>query len=339
MSIEWFAMKRQLQAMDASKGAPMREKSILDLIGHTPMLKLGRLAEKAPAKVYVKLEYLNPSGSLKDRIAMKMIGDAEKQGRLKPGDTILESSTGNTGIALSFVGSLKGYKVIIYETTPGKIGEEKRKIMRGYGAEVRSLPPEELQKMREKSVSGAEVERPGRAKCLELERENPTYWWARQFSNPANVLAHHDTAKEILEQLNGKVDLFIASIGTGGTLKGVAEVLKKANPKAKIIGVYPASSKVPIVPGQPYPKSETDGGIIADMVIVPKLIDEVVRVTDEEAVAMTHNLWKEGIFAGVSSGANVLVALREAQKHPGLNITTVLCDSADRYFTEEHYVT
>ena len=317
----------------------MKEKTILDLIGHTPMLKLRKLAEKVPASVYVKLEYFNPSGSLKDRIALRMIEDAEKKGQLKPGGTILESSTGNTGIALSFVGTLKGYKVIIYETTPGKIGEEKRKIMRGYGAEVRSLPPEELQKMREKSVSGAEVERPGRVKCLELERQNPTYWWARQFSNPANVLAHHQTGKEILEQLNGKVDIFIASIGTGGTLKGVAEVLKKANPKTRVVGVYPAGSKVPIVPGQPYPRSETDGGIIAEMVMVPNLIDAIVPLTDEEAVEMTHQLWKEGIFAGVSSGANVAVALREAQKYPGSHIATVLCDSADRYFTEEHYVT
>jgi cysteine synthase len=317
----------------------MKEKTILDLIGHTPMLKLRKLAEKVPASVYVKLEYFNPSGSLKDRIALRMIEDAEKKGQLKPGGTILESSTGNTGIALSFVGTLKGYKVIIYETTPGKIGEEKRKIMRGYGAEVRSLPPEELQKMREKSVSGAEVERPGRVKCLELERQNPTYWWARQFSNPANVLAHHQTGKEILEQLNGKVDIFIASIGTGGTLKGVAEVLKKANPKTRVVGVYPAGSKVPIVPGQPYPRSETDGGIIAEMVMAPNLIDAIVPLTDEEAVEMTHQLWKEGIFAGVSSGANVAVALREAQKYPGSHIATVLCDSADRYFTEEHYVT
>lgn len=317
----------------------MKPKSILDLIGLTPMLKLGKLAEKAPAHIYAKLEYFNPSGSLKDRIALKMIQVAEKQGKLKPGYTILESSTGNTGIALSFVGSVKGYRVIIYETTPGKIGEEKRKIMRGYGAEVRSLPPEGLEKMREKSVSGAEVERPGRVKCLELERENPTYWWARQFSNPANVLAHNETGREILEQLNGKIDLFIASIGTGGTLKGVAEVLKKANPKTRIVGVYPASSKIPIAPGQPYPKSETDGGIIADMVMVPKLIDEVVPVSNEEAVAITHQLWKEGIFAGVSSGANVLVALREAKKYRGSNIATVFCDSADRYFTEEHYVT
>jgi cysteine synthase A len=317
----------------------MKAKNILQMIGHTPLIKMGRLAEGLKANIFVKPEYVNPSGSLKDRIALKMIEDAEQKGFLKPGCTILESSTGNTGIAISFVGGIKGYKVIIYETTPGKIGEEKRKIMRGYGADVRSLPPEELAKMKEKSVAGAEVEKPGRQLCLELERSNPGYWWARQFSNPANVLAHHETGREILEQTDGKVDVFVASIGTGGTLKGIAEVLKKDNPNVRIIGIQPASSSRRIVPGQPYPRSEVDGGIIADMVQQPNLVDAVEMVTDEEAVAMTHSLWKEGFFAGVSSGANVLVALREARRMEGANIVTVLADSGDRYFTEEHFVT
>jgi cysteine synthase len=317
----------------------MKANSILELIGHTPMFKLPRRGENIRANVYVKPEYVNPSGSIKDRIARRMIEEAEQRGILKPGYTILESSTGNTGIALSFVGAVKGYRVIIYETTPGKIGAEKRKIMRGYGAEVRSLPPEELEKMRERSVSGAEVERPGRVKCLQLERENPKFWWARQFSNPANIIAHHDTGREILEQLDGKVDVFVASIGTGGTLQGIAEVLKKANPRVRVVGVYPAASTIPIIPGKPYPQSETDGGIIADMVRAPSLIAEVVRLSDEDAVAMTHKIWQQGLFAGVSSGANIMVALREAEKLPEGNVATILPDSADRYFTEEHYVT
>lgn len=308
----------------------MPKKSVLDVIGHTPLVKLGRLAEDVKANCFVKLEYVNPSGSLKDRIALKMIQAAQDQGHLKPGHTILESSTGNTGIALSFVGNLKGYRVIIYETTPGKIGAEKRKIMRGYGADVHSLPPEELERMREKSVAGAEVERPGRLKCLELERTNPTFWWARQFSNPANVLAHHDTGKEILEQTEGKVDVFVASVGTGGTLMGVAEVLKQANPKVRIVGIQPASSKISMAPGQPYPRSETDGGIVSEMLSAENLIDEVVRVSDQEAVNMTHQLWKEGFFAGVSSGANVLVALREGKKLEGANIVIQTSWSARR---------
>jgi cysteine synthase len=317
----------------------MKAKNILQMIGRTPLIKMGRLADGLKANILVKPEYVNPSGSLKDRIALKMIEDAEQRGLLKPGGTILESSTGNTGIAISFVGGIKGYKVIIYETTPGKIGEEKRKIMRGYGADVRSLPPQELAKMKEKSVAGAEVEKPGRQLCLELERSTPGYWWARQFSNPANVQSHHETGIEILEQTGGKVDVFIASIGTGGTLKGIAEVLKRENPKVRIIGIQPASSSRRIVPGQPYPRSEVDGGIIADMVQQPNLVDEVEMVADEEAVDMTHSLWKEGFFAGVSSGANVLVALREAKRMEGANIVTVLADSGDRYFTEEHFVT
>jgi len=317
----------------------MKTKGILDTIGHTPLIKVDQLAKGVKVNLFVKPEYMNPSGSIKDRIAFKMIEQAEERGWLKPGFTILESSTGNTGIALSFVGCLKGYRVVIYETTPGKIGEEKRKIMRGYGAEVRSLPPEDLAKMKEKSVAGAEVEKPGRQMCLNLEKAHSDHWWARQFSNPANVQAQQETGTEILEQTGGKVDIFIASIGTGGTLAGVAEVLKRENPRVRVVGVQPASSQKKIVPGQPYPRSEVDGGIIAEMVQVPNLVDQVVMVGDSEAVNMTHRLRKEGFFAGVSSGANVLVALREAEKDEGANIVTVLCDSADRYFTEEHYVT
>jgi cysteine synthase A len=192
--------------------------------------------------------------------------------------------------------------------------------------------------MRERSVAGAEVELPGRQMCLELERTHADHWWARQFSNPGNVSAHHQTALEILEQTKGRVDTFIASIGTGGTLMGVAEVLKKENPRTRVIGLYPASSQTPIVPGKPYPRSEISGGIIAEM-LQRNLVDEVIPIGDREAVAMTHRLRREGFFTGVSSGANVLVALREAQAGRGENIATVLCDSADRYFTEEHYVT
>jgi cysteine synthase len=188
-------------------------------------------------------------------------------------------------------------------------------------------------------VAGAEVELPGRQMCLELERANPQYWWARQFSNPANVTAHHGTGREILEQTDGRVDVFVASIGTGGTLKGIAEVLKATNPKVRIVGIQPASSKIPIIPGKLYPQSAISGGIIAEMLLAENLVDDVVAVSDEEAIAMTHHLWREGVSAGVSSGANVLVAIQEAKKFEGSNVVTVLPDSADRYFTEEHYVT
>lgn len=314
--------------------------SILEMIGHTPLLKL-KMQGQSGINIWAKLEYLNPSGSLKDRIALRMIEDAEKNGKLKAGFTILESSTGNTGIALSFVGAMKGYKVVIYETTPGEVGEEKRKIMSGYGAEVRSLPPDELEYLTEKSVSGYEVELPGRVKCLELEQENPTYWWARQFANPSNVTAHHETGREIIEQLEGPIDAFVASIGTGGTLMGVAEVIKEKYPKAMIVGVLPASSKIKFDLEKPIPATDVHGGILSEIMKRPGLIDDLVKVTDKEAVEMIHRLrQEEGIFAGVSSGANVLTALSVSKNlAPGANVVTILPDNADRYFSDEHYVT
>lgn len=311
--------------------------SVLDLIGNTPMTRLNKLIRNAEENVLVKLEYLNPSGSVKDRIALMMIEQAEKDGILKPGYTIVESSTGNTGISLSFVGTLKGYKVLIYETIPGKMDKERIGIMKRYGAEVKLIRPE-LSEIKE--VPGAEVELPGRKICLDLEKNNPHVWWARQFSNPANVAAHNKTGKEILAQTDGKLDAFVAAIGTGGTLMGVAEVLKARSPNVKIVGVQPAGSRFSIIPGQSYPKSDTSGGIISDM-LGRKLVDEVFTINDDDAINMAHRLWREeGLFAGISSGANVLVAIKEAKKlGKGKTVVTVLPDSGDRYITDEHFVT
>lgn len=314
--------------------------SILELIGNNPMVALHEVVKDSGVSVLAKLEYFNPSGSIKDRIALRMIEEAEKNGILKPGNTIVESSTGNTGIALSFVGTLKGYRVAIYETTPGKMGKERRNIMRNYGAEVHTLSPEDLQELRDRSVAGAEVELPGRQICLELERSNPMVWWARQFSNPYNVMAHKDTGREILQQVDGDIDVFVASIGTGGTLMGIAEVLKENDPKIRVVGVQPASSAIQMTPGVSYPRSEIKGGIISDMLESRGLIDAVVKISDLEAVEMTRRLWREeGLFAGVSSGANVLVALREAERLGKGKAVTVLPDSGDRYLTDMHYIT
>lgn len=190
-------------------------------------------------------------------------------------------------------------------------------------------------------MSGAEIELPGRRICLELEKSNPKIWWARQFSNHGNVMAHNETGREILAQTNGEVDAFVMSIGTGGTLMGVAEVLKKELTDVKVIGAIPSSSKKDMIPGMPYPRTDISGGIVSDIMDKPDLIDEIVRVSDEDAVKMTHRLWKEeGLFAGVSSGANVLVALNEAKSlGRGKTVVTILPDSGDRYLTEEHYVT
>jgi cysteine synthase A len=305
------------------------------------MVRMTNIAKNVRASVLAKLEYLNPSGSLKDRIAFKMIEDAEHEGVLKAGHTIVEASTGNTGTSLSFVGALKGYKVIIYETIPGQMGEEKIRMMRNYGSEVIVMTPKEMEKLRDISVPGAEIELPGRRICLDLETRNPRVWWARQFSNPSNVTAHNQTAREILEQTEGRIDAFVCSIGTGGTLMGIAEVLKKELHDVRVVGIQPAGSEVAMVPGRPYPRNPISGGIVADMLERPHLIDEIVSVTDEDAVKMTYRLWREeGLYAGVSSGANVLVAMEEAKKlSAGKSVVTILPDSGDRYLTEMHYVT
>jgi cysteine synthase A len=315
--------------------------NVLELIGKTPLVKLNKITKGLDVNIFVKPEYLNPTGSLKDRIALRMIEQAEKDGLLKPGYTIVESSTGNTGTSLSFVGTMKGYKVVIFETTPGKMGEEKMKIMRSFGAEVKRITSKDMEDLKEKSVSGAEIELPGRRICLDLERTKPNVWWARQFSNLQNVKAHNQTAKEIVSQIDGKIDAFTASIGTGGTLMGIAEVLRREFPHIKIVGIQPASSRIKMTPNMSYPKSEIEGGIVSDMLARAGLIDEIVQVSNDDAVNMTHRLWREeGLFAGVSSGANVLVALEQAKKlGKRAKVTTVLPDSGDRYLTTEHYVT
>jgi cysteine synthase A len=315
--------------------------SVIELIGNTPMVRLNSIGADLESDILVKLEYVNPSGSLKDRIALEMIEQAEREGKLKPGYTIIESSTGNTGFSLSTIGTLKGYKVVIYETMPGKAGAEKSKMMRNVGAEVKLLEPEDIEGLREKSIAGAEVELPGRQLCLDEEKANPHVWWARQFSNEYNVKAHHKTAREILEQTDGKVDVFVQSIGTGGSLAAIAEVLKKELPHVKVIGIQPASSKEVWTPGMDFPSTEIKGGIISKMLKHPGLIDSLVRITDAEARDMTHRLWKEeGLYCGVSSGANVFFALEEARKAQGKKtIVTLLNDHMNRYLTEERYVT
>jgi len=235
--------------------------SVLELIGNTPMVKLRKVTL---GDVRVKLEYLNPSGSLKDRIALRMIEEAENSGRLKRGFTIVDASTGNTGIALSFVGAMKGYKVVIYHPALGEVSKERVEMMKRYGAEVRLINTTKTTSI-EKSVSGAEIENPLREMCRQLEKKDPTVWWARQFSNPANTAAHNKTGEEILTQTKEKVDVFVAAIGTGGTLMGVSEALRIRLPKVRIVGVQPASSRESIEPGTVFPRSEVSGGIISDM--------------------------------------------------------------------------
>jgi len=311
--------------------------SVLELIGNTPMFKLGKVAPRG-VSVFVKAEYMNPSGSLKDRIALMMIRDAEARGDLKPGYTIIEASTGNTGTALSFVGTQLGYKVEIY--MPEGMGPERVRIMESYGAKVHQL---KLRGSSEGSVAGAEVEIDTRIKCLEVERSSPRTWWARQFSNPSNTKAHLRTGEEIFEQLDGKVDAFVASIGVGGTLYGVAQALRKRIPGVLIVGAEPASAKYPLSEGYtrvPGTSDDVCGGIIEEM-LNSGIVDRVEKVGNEQAIAMSDRLVREeGLFCGISSGANVYLALKVAkQLGPGKNVVTVLPDHRDRYLSEKKYTT
>lgn len=312
--------------------------SVLELIGETPIVKLRRVTEGLDAEIYVKLEYMNPSGSLKDRIALEMIRRAEMEGRLKPGYTIVEASTGNTGIALSMVGRALGYRVAIY--MPEGTTQERIKIMESFGAEVHLV---KLGGGPRDSLAGAEVEIPTREACLNLERSEPRVWWARQFSNPANTSAHIKTGEEILKQLGGRVDAFVASVGTGGTLLGVAKALRSRIPGVRIVAVEPSSAEYPLKHGfrrVPGASEEVTGGIIEE-ILDGGVLDEVIQVSNEEAIAMSDRLVREeGLFAGVSGGANVHASIELAGRLGGhKRIVTVLPDSGDRYLTEKKYIT
>jgi len=315
--------------------------SVLELIGKTPMLRLHRVTEGVKSNVLLKLEYLNPSGSYKDRIALRMIENAEKRGVLKPGYTVVESSSGNTAIALAMVGAVKGYKVKIFYPKEAW-NEEKRKILQRFGAEIESVPLVETEVARKAGVRGARVEIPGRVKCKELEESRPDVWWARQFSNPDNVAANRELGLEIIEQTGGKVDVFVSSIGTGGNFLGVAQVLKAEIPDVRCVAVQPSQWQGwtdPLSPEARFVPGIT-GGIVEQM-RKSGLVDEVVYVNDEEARRMAYKLSsEEGVFCGMSTGANVFVALEEAKKlGADANVVTTAVDRGDRYFSNERFIT
>jgi len=314
--------------------------TILQHIGNTPLISLKNITRGEGFEIFAKAEFLNPSGSLKDRIAIRMIGGAEKSGCLKKGGTIIEASTGNTAIALSFVGTLKGYKVIIF--VPEKTASKERiEILKKYGTDVRtvSLVPKGEDELYDASVHGGFYEIPGRMMCRDMEKQ-PDIWWARQFSNPDNVAAHRDgTGKEIDEQMSSKIDAIVASIGTGGTFLGLAQALEKHSPL--LIAVEPAGDPMVSTKFKNYPIIEgiTDG-IVYD-IVQKDLLDKVVVINDEEAIAMTRRLIREeGLFCGISSGANVAAAMRIGREISNCKrIITVLPDSYYRYLTSEHYIT
>ena len=297
------------------------------LIGNTPLVQLNQLTQGLPARVAVKLEFFNPAGSVKDRIAIAMAEDAEKTGKIKAGSTIVEATSGNTGIGLAMVCAAKGYKLVI--VMPESMSKERRMLLRAYGAELILTPAAE-------GMSGAI------AKAEELVKNNPdTHFMPRQFDNPANPEIHRQTtAEEIWRDTDGKVDIFLAGVGTGGTLTGVGEVLKARNPNVQIYAVEPANS--PVLSG-----GEKGAHVIQGLGagFVPSILNtsvygSVITVTNEDALATARALAeKEGILAGISSGAAAWAALELAKKpeNAGKLIVTVLPDFGERYLSTALY--
>jgi len=330
--------------------------SALELIGNTPMARLRRVTSGIDANVYAKCEFLNPSGSIKDRMALRMVEEAERSGKLRKGGTIVDATSGNTGPALSFVGSAKGYKVRLFIPAKwaGEYNPENRvRIMKCFGAEVEEFSTQGYERLLDgltPSEASAAVFAVGMKKCYDLERSNLTVWWTNQSYNPDNILAHKQTTgREILEQLNNKVDAWVASIGTAGTIFGVAEALREKIGGVRIVGLEPEDARVTEwsrsgsmnryreAVGLPPEKS------LVDLMLEKGLPDEVLTVKDDDARDMMNRLCREeGFFCGMSSGANVYAALNIAKRlRKGANVVTVLVDRRERYFPEhprEHYV-
>lgn len=299
--------------------------SSLELIGNTPMLHALRYAAKAgadKANIFVKLEYLNPTGSAKDRAALSMIEDAEEKGMIKPGATIIEPTSGNTGIGLASVAAIKGYKVIL--TLPETMSIERRNLLKGYGAEL-------VLAEGSKGMKGA-IE-----KAEELQRTIPNSVILGQFDNDANPRAHRKTTgPEIWKQTNGKVDIFVATVGTGGTLSGSGEYLKQQNPDIQVVAVEPQKS--PVLSGGvagPHNIQGIGGGFVPNT-LNTAIYDEIVTVLDEDAYMEARRFGRsEGILVGISSGAALKAATVLAQRpeNAGKNIVVILPDSGDRYLS------
>lgn len=296
----------------------MYTENILDLIGNTPLISL---KQTTGYNIYAKAEFLNPGGSIKDRIAKSMIEDAENTGKLKAGMTIIEPTSGNTGIGLALCGVRKGYKVII--VMPENMSDERKKIIKALGAEL-ILTPAEL------SIGGAVDE------ALRIASSSNEFFVPQQFQNPANYRIHYETtAVEIFNQLDQKVDVFISGIGSGGTLQGVGAYLKEKNPNGLVVAVEPknASAILGHEPGLHQIQGIGDG-FIPDILDV-NIIDTLVEVSDEDAIQTARNLAKvQGLLVGTSSGANVWAAMQIAEKYgKDKIIATILADRAERYFS------
>lgn len=285
------------------------------------MVKLKKLVDEGCAEVLVKLESFNPGGSVKDRIAYAMILDAEEKGLLKPGGTIIEPTSGNTGIGLAMVAAARGYRLIL--VMPDTMSIERRSLLAAYGAELVLTPGAQ-------GMSGAI------AKSDEILKENPDYFRPQQFENPANPEIHRKTtALEVLEQTDERIDAFVAGVGTGGTLTGVGEVLKERIKDVKVVAVEPANSPV-LSGGKPSPHriQGIGAGFVPD-VLSTSIIDEIIQVKDEDALEYARLLaQREGIFVGISSGAAAFAALKVAREFgPGKRVVAVLPDTGERYLS------
>lgn len=302
--------------------------NITQLIGDTPLVRLNRIVPEDSAEIYVKLEYQNPGASVKDRIALSMIDEAEKEGKLKPGDTIVEPTSGNTGIGLAMVAAAKGYKAIL--VMPETMSMERRNLLRAYGAELVLTP-------------GAEGMKGAIKRAEEIQAENPHYFMPQQFNNQANVKIHRETTgPEIVEAIksyDGKLDAFISGVGTGGTITGAGQVLKEHFPGIKIYAVEPAASPV-LSGGKPGPhKIQGIGAGFVPAILNTEIYDGVVTVENEDAFETSRRVAKqEGILGGISSGAAIFAALKVAKElGKGKRVVAIVPSNGERYLSTPLY--
>ncbi|KAA8756780.1 MULTISPECIES: cysteine synthase A [Paenibacillus] len=302
--------------------------NVTELIGGTPLVRLNRIVPEGSAEIFVKLEYQNPGSSVKDRIAISIVEEAEKEGKLKPGDTIIEATSGNTGIGLAMVAAAKGYKSVI--VMPETMSLERRNLLRAYGAELVLTP-------------GAEGMNGAVKKAEELLKENPSYFMAEQFKNKANVKIHRETTGpeivDAIQSVGGTLDAFVAGIGTGGTITGTGEVLKEAFAGIKIVAVEPAASPI-LAGGKPGPhKIQGIGANFIPEILDQEIYDEIIHIENDDAFETARQVAKEeGILSGISSGAAIRAGLQVAkQLGAGKRVVVIVPSNGERYLSTPLY--